>query len=161
MGVRLTSNSWGRLPATNAMADVIRAARDRGILFVAAAGNGGLDDDVTPNYPSSLDLDNIVAVAATDANDELPRFSNYGATSVDLAAPGADILSTFPGGGWFTLTGTSFSTPYVAGALALAFARAPNLPWATAKALLLSTTKPLPSLAGKMVSGGRLDVHRL
>ena len=160
MGVRLTNNSWGRVPPSPALSDVIRAAGDRGILFVCAAGNGGLDNDATPHYPSSFEHDNMVAVAATDALDELPRFSNYGATSVDLAAPGEAILSTFPGGGWYTLTGTSFSTPYVAGALALAFAREPNLSGPTARTLLLQTVKPLPSLAGRMVSGGRLDLAR-
>ncbi len=89
--------SWGGPNFDPLLRDAIAAAGDAGILFVAAAGNEGNDNDSTPSYPASYDLPNIISVAATDHNDQLATFSNYGATSVDLAAPGVDILSTVPG----------------------------------------------------------------
>lgn len=100
MSVKLTSNSWGGGDFSQALFDAIQAARDADALFVAAAGNGGSDgvgdnNDASPHYPSSYNLENIIAVAATDVNDNLTAFSNYGASSVDLAAPGELIFSTW------------------------------------------------------------------
>ncbi|MCK4784151.1 MAG: S8 family serine peptidase [Desulfobacteraceae bacterium] len=101
VNIMITSNSWGGGGYSQAAYDAISDLRDEDILFVAAAGNDGLDNDASPHYPSSYDLDNIIAVAATDHNDQLASFSswgsNYGLTSVDVAAPGVDILSTLPG----------------------------------------------------------------
>lgn len=96
VNIKVTNNSWGGGGYSNALYDAINELRSRGILFVAAAGNAGTNNDVTPRYPASYNLDNIIAVAATDHNDGLAWFSCYGATSVDLGAPGVSILSTTP-----------------------------------------------------------------
>ncbi len=163
MGVDLTSNSWGGGGFSQALYDAIAAAGTHEMAFVAAAGNNGRDTDTFPNYPSAFDLANIVAVAATDDNDRLASFSNYGATTVDLAAPGVSILSTLPGASYGGLSGTSMATPHVAGVLALMRAVSPNVPVAQMKASLLSSvdradTHPnLSGLVGKCVSEGRLN----
>jgi len=157
MGVRLTSNSWGGGGFSQAMYDAIADAQASGVLFVAAAGNSGANTDVSPHYPSSYDLDNIVAVAATDHNDALAGFSSYGTTSVDLAAPGVDILSCQPGSSYAQLSGTSMATPHVAGALGLVFGRFPAIGAADAKSLVLNFADPIPELDGVVLTGGRLN----
>lgn len=142
----------------------IDSLNSSGIFFVAGAGNGGADyvgddNDVTPTFPASLPEDNVISVAATDSNDQLAGFSNYGLTSVDLAAPGVNILSTAMGGSYGWATGTSDSTPFVSGVAALAFAYAPNATLAQVKAAIINGCDKLPGLAGKCVSGGRLDAY--
>ncbi|HZN02383.1 MAG TPA: S8 family peptidase, partial [Candidatus Polarisedimenticolia bacterium] len=97
MGVDLTSNSWGGGGFSQALYDAVAAAGAANIAFVAAAGNDGTDNDVSPHYPSNYDLANVISVAATDHNDAKASFSNWGATTVDLGAPGVNILSTLPG----------------------------------------------------------------
>jgi hypothetical protein len=160
MGAKFTSNSWGGGGFSQALYDAIKASGDAGMLFVAAAGNSGSDNDVSPHYPSSFDLDNIIAVAATDHNDEIASFSCYGATSVDIGAPGVDIYSTYPTafGSYDTLSGTSMATPHVAGAVALIYAADPTLTADKVKSLLLEYADPVPSLAGKCVTGARLNI---
>lgn len=157
MGVRLTSNSWGGGGFSSAMQAAIADAEAHGILFVAAAGNAGTNNDTSPHYPSSYDNANVVAVAATDHNDALASFSCYGVVSVDLAAPGVDILSSLPGNSYGLLSGTSMATPHVSGALALIFGRFPAINAASAKALLLHFVDLVPSLNGKVLTGGRLN----
>ena len=148
--------------------DSIANAGAHEMAFVAAAGNGRTNTDTSPQYPSAYDLANIVAVAATDHNDALASFSNYGAATVDLAAPGVAILSTLPGASYGTLSGTSMATPHVAGVLGLMRALSPAVPVAQMKAKLLSSvdkanTHPnLAGLAGKCVSEGRVNaLHTL
>jgi len=158
MGVRLTSNSWGGGGYSQELYDAIARANAANIAFVAAAGNGyGQNTDVTPNYPSAYDLPNIIAVAATDHNDQLADFSNYGPTTVDLGAPGVNILSTTPGNTYGTKSGTSMATPHTAGVAALILSVNPNVPVSQMKSVLLSATDPIPALAGRCVSGGRLN----
>ena len=157
MGANLTSNSWGGGGESEAMRLAIADAGANNSLFVAAAGNSSLDTDVSPHYPSSYDLDNVVAVASTDHNDELSSFSSYGAISVDIAAPGTNILSTLPGNSYGSLSGTSMATPHVAGALALIYGRFPAIDALDAKALLLNFADPLPVLDGVVLSGARLN----
>jgi subtilisin family serine protease len=161
MGVRLTSNSWGGGGFSEALRQAIADAGAAGILFVAAAGNSGTDNDLVPHYPSSYGEPNIVAVAATDDHDRLAGFSCFGATSVDLAAPGVHILSTIPGGSYAYLDGTSMATPHVSGTLALIFGRFPAVSGADAVRLLFAGVDPIPSLAGKMVTGGRLNAFNV
>ncbi len=175
MGARISNNSWGGGAFSQALYDAIQAAGAAGQLFVAAAGNDGVNTDVTPSYPASYNLDNIISVAATDDNDLLATFSNFGAVSVDLGAPGVDILSTVPptttggrpggrpggGGGttasYDTLSGTSMATPHVSGVAALVLASNGGLGVAALKAAVLASVDPLPSLAGITVTGGRLN----
>ena len=155
--VRLTSNSWGGGGFSQALEDAIAAAGAADMLFIAAAGNSGSNNDVSPHYPSNYDLDNIIAVAATDHDDELAGFSSYGATTVDLAAPGVDILSTIPGGGYGLSSGTSMATPHVSGVTALTFGRFPAISALDAKSLILNGADPLANLDGLMLTGARLN----
>ncbi|MCC6651067.1 MAG: S8 family serine peptidase, partial [Candidatus Eisenbacteria bacterium] len=158
VGARLTSNSWGGGGFSQALLDAINAAGASGQLFIAAAGNSGTDNDVTPHYPSTYDSPYIVAVAATDDNDGLASFSCFGLTTVDIGAPGVDILSCEPGGGYQLLSGTSMATPHVSGAAALLWGRFPSATNLQIRQLLLTKADPIPSLAGKCVTGARLNV---
>ncbi len=158
-GAAVTNNSYGGPEFSHAFADAVALAGARGSLVVAAAGNNGSSNDVTPQYPASFDSPNVVSVAATNNRDQRAWFSNYGASSVDLAAPGDSIYSTWPGGGYQYLSGTSMAAPHVAGAAALAEARFPDASPGGIKALLLRTVDPIPALAGKTASGGRLNVN--
>ena len=158
VGVRLTSNSWGGGGFSQSLLDAINAAGAAGQLFVAAAGNSGLDTDASPSYPASYTSPYIISVAATNHNDQLASFSNFGLTSVDLAAPGVDILSCQPGGGYQLLSGTSMATPHVAGACGLVWGRLPGATNLQIKQLILSKADPIPALTGKCVTGARLNV---
>ena len=162
-GLRVVNASLGGAQGSQAERDAISAAS--GTLFVVAAGNGGADDvgddnDATGEYPCSYDLSNIVCVAATDPDDRLAGFSNYGARSVDLAAPGVNIGSTYPASRWVYMDGTSMAAPHVAGAAALVLARSPDSSVARVREVLLANTDAKASLAGKTATGGRLNVHR-
>jgi subtilisin family serine protease len=157
MGVDLTSNSWGGGSYSQALYDAIAGANANEMAFVAAAGNGYADNDASPHYPSSYDLPNVIAVAATDHDDAKAAFSNWGATSVDLGAPGVDILSTLPGNNYGPNSGTSMATPHVAGVAALIRAVSPAVPVGQLKSVLLNATDPVASMAGRTVSGGRLN----
>jgi subtilisin family serine protease len=160
MGANIMSNSWGGGGFSEALRLAIQDAGNAGILFVAAAGNSGRDTDIVPNYPSGYDLPNVIAVAATDHNDQLAVFSNYGAVSVDLAAPGVNIVSTVPSGGYASLSGTSMATPHVSGILALIKAEYPLLSMTALKAKLFGSVDPIPALSGRMVTGGRVNAFR-
>ncbi len=161
-GVKISNNSWGgNEPFSQALFDAIAAARSAGHVFVAGAGNGffgiPLNNDNIPFYPASYDLDNIVAVAASDHNNNLASFSNFGATTVDLAAPGVDILSTQPGNGYRLLSGTSMATPHVAGVIALVWDMFPDWTYRQVIGQVLSNVVPNPVLQGKTVTGGQLN----
>lgn len=160
MGARLTNNSWGGGGYSQALFDAIQAAGQAGSLFVAAGGNSNSDNDARPHYPSSYNLDAIVAVAATDSNDTLAYFSNYGATGVDLAAPGMNILSLRPGGQFASLSGTSMATPHVTGAAALLLTQNPMLTNGQLKQLLLFGGDSLATLGNRVASQSRLNVYR-
>ncbi|RJP23126.1 MAG: hypothetical protein C4520_06850 [Candidatus Abyssobacteria bacterium SURF_5] len=160
--VRLTSNSWGWTgPPDEALRYAIEASGNQDMLFIAAAGNEGEDNDTEPrNYPSSYTQYNIVAVAATTPSDALSSYSNYGASSVDLGAPGDDIFSTLPGNQYGYSSGTSMATPHVAGAAALLWAYYPDLQNADIKDRLLQNVDPVPSLEGLLLTGGRLNIAK-
>ncbi len=159
VNVIATSNSWGGGGSSSAMADAIAAAGNEGILFVAAAGNSGSNNDISPHYPSNYDLDNVISVAATDHNDNMAYFSSYGATTVDLGAPGVSIYSTVLGGGYASYSGTSMATPHVSGVIGLMAALNPEATISEIKTALMDGTDPLSSLAGRTVSGGRLNAY--
>jgi subtilisin family serine protease/subtilase family serine protease len=157
--IRVLSNSWGGGDFSQALLDEINAAGAEDILFVAAAGNNGLPNDFIPLYPASYSAPNIVAVAATTNTDGRAFFSNYGAKTVHLGAPGVDILSTVRGGGYAFMSGTSMATPHVSGAAALALSYCP-LSVSLLKSLLVDTVDPVASMATTTISGGRLNVRR-
>jgi subtilisin family serine protease len=157
-GADVSSNSWGGGPFDQALLDAIEYGASRGMLFVAAAGNDARNNDVTPTYPGTYDSPAVLAVAATDHNDGLASFSSYGAKSVDLGAPGVNILSTARGNTYKSFSGTSMATPHVAGAAALVEDRFPGATLYGIKALLMSSVDPVPALAGKTATGGRLNI---
>ena len=130
--LRVLNNSWGQPGGYEpAFETAISGLGDAGVLFVAAAGNGdifgnGVDNDQTPFYPASYQVDNVIAVAASTPDDRLATFSNFGRTTVDIAAPGTGIRSTLKDGGYGTANGTSMATPHVAGAAALVWSAFPQ-----------------------------------
>jgi subtilisin family serine protease len=165
INVRVTNSSWGGAPEApsydQALKDAIDAAGNAGILNVCAAGNGNLNNDATPFYPATYDSPSIISVAASDQVDNRATFSSYGATTVDLAAPGVGVLSTYHGS-YVSLNGTSMASPFVAGAVALLSSSNTYLTASQLKSLLLNNVDPLPaSWAGTpVVSGGRLNVFK-
>jgi len=158
MGATITSNSWGGGGFSQAMSNLLDVAQQNGQIFVAAAGNSASNNDQDPHYPSSYPHDIVVAVASTTISDTLSFFSCYGATSVDLGAPGSNIWSTIPGNDYSSLSGTSMATPHVAGAFAMMYAVSPLASAPFLKQVVLSSGQPLDALDGITVSGKRLDV---
>jgi subtilisin family serine protease len=158
--VRVLSNSWGGGGYSQALVDAISSANSNDMLFVAAAGNNAQNTDVTPNYPSSYGNSNMVSVASSTSSDHLSSFSNYGATSVHLAAPGSAILSTTPNNTYSTFQGTSMATPHVSGAAALTLA-ACSATTAQLKALILQNVDLVQAFSGTTTTGGRLNVGRM
>lgn len=164
VNVRVTSNSWGGDSPSLAMRDAIEALSNAGILSVFAAGNSARNVDVAPDYPACFRLPNTMNVAASDAADNLASsFSNYGATNVDLAAPGVNILVAdgFSTNTYFPFfTGTSAACPYVAGAAALLAAAYPSATMAEIQSALMRSVDFVPALTNKMLSHGRLNLGR-
>jgi subtilisin family serine protease len=163
-GARISNNSWGGGGSSQALREAINRADANGHLFVVAAGNGGNDgigDDIDsiPDYPASYNNPNIISVAATDHRDALATFSNFGASSVDLAAPGVDILSTLPANRYGIYSGTSMATPHVTGVAALIKSQRPALDDAQLKAQILQYVEGKSNLQGKVATGGRLNAY--
>jgi len=156
--IKATNNSWGGGGFSQALKDAIEAGGEAGILFVAAAGNDAVDNDANPHYPSSYDSDVVLSIASTDRNDRMSDFSQWGLTSVDMGAPGSAILSTVPGGGYATYSGTSMATPHVTGAAALVWSLNPDLSPVAMKELLMASGDANADLTGKTVAGTRLNV---
>ncbi len=178
-GAHITSNSWGSEgedpdePEENkALRDMIQYSQDKGVLFVAAAGNGHQgkgydnDNDDKPAYPASYDHDIIMSVAAIDVNDKLGSFSNWGKKGVDIAAPGVKVYSTVVGDGYTdaaipglaTWDGTSMAAPHVSGAAALYMSANPNADWKEVKKAIMDAAKPVSAYKNKLVSGGKLNL---
>jgi subtilisin family serine protease len=158
-GAQILSNSWGGGGFSQGLKDAISYANDHNVLFVAAAGNDSLNNDVYPNYPSNYEVPNVLAVAATDDNDALAWFSNYGLTTVDLGAPGDGTLSTVPGNGYGYKSGTSMATPHVSGAAALLKGYNPSLTALELKSIIMDSVDPVASMSGITVTGGRLNIN--
>ena len=158
MGASVSNNSWGGGGADQSLLDAIEYGASHGLLFVAAAGNNASNNDSIPFYPASYNSDVIASIAATDHNDARSSFSNFGATTVDLGAPGTSILSTIPGNSYALFSGTSMATPHVSGAAALLKAHFPTATAYGLKALLMRSVDPKPSMQGITVTGGRLNV---
>jgi len=167
-----TNNSWGGGGFSQGLLDAINRSGNAGILFIAAAGNGGVDgvgddNDAVANYPSnyvctSSNGDCVIAVAAITSTGAKASFSNYGKNNVDLGAPGVAIYSTVPGkrnrSDYASYSGTSMATPHVTGAAALYASTHPGVSAAAIKAAILNAATPTTSLAGRTVTGGRLNV---
>lgn len=165
-GAQISNHSWtiGDYYSQQ-LYDAVNAARLKGHIVVASASNGGSDgvgdnNDITPAYPASFALDNVVAVAATGANDTLANFSNYGAKSVDLAAPGVSILSTVLNNGYSLYSGTSMAAPHVVGVLALVHSQHPTWTYAQKIQQVLGTVDHVTALDGKVVTNGRLNAAK-
>jgi subtilisin family serine protease len=174
-GAKVSNHSWGaELSDTQAMLEqvggglgfyedfqdlkhAISDAKDAGHIVVMAAGNAHRNIDLHPSYPAGLGNSNMITVAATNTFDQRSDFSNYGATLVDLAAPGESILSTVPGGGYERMGGTSMAAPHVTGVVGLVWSMHPGWSWQQVLAQVENAVDPLPSLAGKVKTGGRLN----
>ena len=159
-GAKIINASFSGVDDSLLEYDAIKSARDAGILLVAAAGNRGTDNDNAPEYPAAYDLDNIIAVAATDRNDALPSFSNYGAISVDVAAPGVQILSTIRDNEYEEKSGTSMAAPHVSGLAALIWSQDPSLTYSEVKGFIFDGVDVLGTLAGKMLMAGRINANK-
>ena len=158
-GADVVNASWGSERFSQALLDAIEQAGGRS-LFVAAAGNGNVDTDASPRYPAAYEAASVLSVAATDAGDAKAPFSNYGRRTIDVGAPGVNILSTALRGLYRYASGTSMATAHASGAAALIKARFPRASGLGIKSLLLSTVDPNASLAGRTASEGRLNVNR-
>lgn len=162
-----TNNSWGGGGYSQALLDAITRAANQGILFIAAAGNSNTNNDTTASYPSNYSTvsgagyEAVVAVAAIDSAGSRASFSSYGATTVDIGAPGVGINSTLPTGTYGSYSGTSMATPHVTGAVALYAAANPSATASQIRTALLNTATPTASMNGITTTGGRLNVSAL
>ncbi len=165
LNIVATNNSWGGGGFSQALQDAIERANAAGILFVVAAGNSSANCETSSCYPAEYPNANIISVASITSTGAMSSFSNYGSSSIDIGAPGSGIWSTVPGGrrnnitsSYASYNGTSMATPHVAGAAALYAATHPGSTAAQIKAAILSSAVATPSLAGRTVTGGRLNV---
>lgn len=160
-----TNNSWGGGGYSQALYDAIRAAGNANILFIAAAGNSGLDIDTTPSYPASYQLPNVIVVAAIGQNGQRASFSNYGVKSVHIAAPGVNVVSTVPtsrgAAGYAYMSGTSMAAPHVTGAAALYVSLNPCATAAQTREALLRLAVQDPQLTGVVQLNRRLDASKI
>jgi len=160
--VRVSNNSWAGAAYSHALKDAIQSAVDEDILWVNAAGNKASNKDCfqAAAYPSGYNIDGIIAVANTTRSDEIFKFSDYGASTVDIGAPGTFIRSTWINNEYGILTGTSMATPHVAGVAALLLARNPTMSMTALREAILCTGDPIPALEGKTRTGMRLNAVR-
>jgi subtilisin family serine protease len=158
MGARIQSHSWGGGGFNQALYDAFKASPS---MHVVAAGNERNNNDARPAYPATFDLPNVISVAATDHKDNMASFTNWGATTVDLSAPGVNILSATSGSAteYQSFSGTSMACPHVSGVAGLLVSEFPEIGNEELKARLLETVDKKPQLDGKMVTGGRVNAH--
>lgn len=162
-GAKIINASWGGYSFTSAaLRDAINGARDAGIIFVAAAGNCSNNNDANSFFPASYEYDNVIAVAATDRDDQLAWYSDFGATTVHLAAPGSPVYSCWNGSDsdYRYMEGTSTAVPHVVGACALVWQHFPTLTHQQVINRVLAGADPVQALAGKCVTGGRLNLEK-
>ena len=154
------NNSWGSFNRSEALSQAISRAEKAGILFLAAAGNDGINLSQMPFYPASFPHSNLISVAATQANDQLTSFSNYSRELVDVAAPGSQILSTVTGNRYMKMSGTSMATPFVAGLAVLVKAANQNLNFLQIKSIIQSSVDQKAGLFNKVKSSGRINAKK-
>jgi subtilisin family serine protease len=159
-GARVSNHSYGGEGFDFSWTAKAIAGQALGHIAVCSAGNDGFDIDVNPIQPANSTASNVISVGWLDEGGAISNSSNYGATQVDLFAPGGGIYSTVNADGYEFKSGTSMAAPHVAGALGLVLSRRPNLTWQQAKDLILNSVTTSPALQGKCVTGGRLNVHR-
>eukprot|EP00929_Paragymnodinium_shiwhaense_P110918 TRINITY_DN7823_c0_g1_i3.p1 TRINITY_DN7823_c0_g1~~TRINITY_DN7823_c0_g1_i3.p1 ORF type:complete len:1251 (+),score=180.55 TRINITY_DN7823_c0_g1_i3:62-3754(+) len=157
-GARISSNSWGGGPSSSAMRVAIERVNAAGVLFVASAGNEHNNNDAYPHYPDSYDVENIISVAATKVSGELAWFSNYGTATVDVAAPGDQILSCAPKDSYAWMSGTSMAAPHVSGLAALIWIWKPQLSNAQVKEIIKKSSLSMPTLSDLVQTGGQVNV---
>jgi subtilisin family serine protease len=158
MGAKIVNGSFGASSKSTPLADEVNYAQKKGVLLVFAAGNSGTSNDTAPEYPAALTNTNIISVAAVTTTGALASFSNYGAKSVDLGAPGDSIISTYLGSGYKVLSGTSMASPIVAAAAAMLRSRDSHLSYSQIRSAILSSTQPDAALTGKVAHPGVLDI---
>ncbi len=158
-GARIINASWGGPDGGEALEEAIRRAGDKGVVFVTAAGNFAQDNDLIPNFPASYELPNLISVGASTRTDTIMALSNFGLRTCHLFAPGFQVLSTVPGGGYEIKSGTSMASPHVAGAAALLLSNTPSLSAAAVRSRLLAGARSLPAFQGLCQTGGRLDAR--
>ncbi len=163
----IINNSWVIGQYSQALEDVLKQAEEQNIFVTAAAGNTGADNDIAVVFPTYFrkQFDNIISVANVDQQNNLyvgsKGSSNFGVTNVDIAAPGTDIYSTFKGGAYQSLTGTSMATPVVSGAAALALQQSPDLSSQQLKAAILASASEVEALKGKLIVPGVINIQQL
>jgi subtilisin family serine protease len=156
-GAKILNNSWGGTGYSALLHEAVVYSFFQNTLFVAAAGNNGSNNDQQAIYPASYDVPNVLSVAATNDQDDLAFFSNFGSESVDVAAPGVNIVSVAPGGGFYSSSGTSMATPFTAGLAALMVQEAPHFSGFQLKRDIIASVDTFSSLSERMVSGGRVN----
>lgn len=161
VGVNLMSNSWGGGGYSAALKEAIERANEAGIIFTAAAGNDGTDNDSRPHFPSNYEVDNVISVAATTSADGLASFSCFGRRTVHIGAPGHKILSTVKDGGYDVYSGTSMATPHVSGVIGLLLSQESGLSPLEVRQRVMQTSDPIASLRGKTLNGGRINAYNL
>jgi thermitase len=157
--VDIMSNSWGGGGSSEALKEAIERAKDSGIIFTAAAGNSGTNNDSQPHYPSNYDVDNVISVAAHNYNNELAYFSCYGSRTVHVAAPGRNILSTTPNNSYDVYSGTSMATPHVTGVIGLYLAEHGATNALVIRKKLMESSVYGKSYGKKIMSKGRVDAY--
>lgn len=159
MNVDIMSNSWGGGGYSQTLFDSITAAKNKGIVFVAAAGNDNSNNDSRPSYPAGYQVDNVISVASHTAQDTVSSFSNFGKRSVHVAAPGSNILSTTPGDKYKVFSGTSMATPHVSGVIGLLIAETGRMPVLDIRERLMATTVPVATYRKTTAAGGRVNAY--
>jgi subtilisin family serine protease len=160
-GAKILNNSWGALKKSEILQEIIENANDNGIIFVAAAGNNYANNDERPRYPANHISENLISVAAINAENRLAGFSCYGPKTVHVSAPGRNIVSTVPENKYAVLSGTSMAAPYVAGAIGLLLSKYPELTPLEVRQKLIDTSTPVDHLQGRINSDGRINIANL
>ncbi len=159
MNAKIMNNSWGGGGFTQSMFDAIVEAKNKDLLFIAAAGNDSTNADSNPHYPAGYQVDNVMAIAATTNKDTLATFSTYGKRTVHIAAPGHNVYSTVPKGKYASYSGTSMASPHAAGAAALLWGTDTSMTYAQVKDRLLRSRDYIATLSRKVSMSGRINVY--